>query len=77
MMSISIKKCLTLFFQLPNPRKIYQTAGEFIRHQQAKQQYDYNRHHQVSTNIKPGQKVLLKNQRREDRKVGNFFIQMA
>ena len=66
-----------LFFQLPDPRKIHQTADEFIRHQQAKQQYDYNGRHQVSNNIKPGQKVLLKNQRRKDRKVGNFFIQMA
>ena len=37
-----------------------------------KQRCDYNRHNQVPNKIKVGQKVLLKNQRRMDRKVGNF-----
>ena len=31
--SSHVKKCLMLFFQLPDPRKIHQTADEFIRHQ--------------------------------------------
>ena len=50
---------------------IHQTAGEDIRHKK-KQRRDYNRHHQVPNKIKVGQKLLLENQRRMDRKSGKF-----
>ena len=49
---------------------IHHTAGENICSAQEKQRRDYNWHHQVPNKIKVGQKVLLKNQRRVDRKGG-------
>ena len=52
--------------------EIHQNAGENIQSAQNKQQRDYNRRHQVPNTIKVGQKVLLKNQKREDRKGGKF-----
>ena len=49
---------------------LHQTAGENICSTQEKQHRDYSRRHQVPNKIKVGQKVLLKNQRRMDRKGG-------
>ena len=51
---------------------IHQTAGENICSAQEKQCHDYNRRYQVPNKIKVGQKVLLKNQIRMDRKCGKF-----
>ena len=51
---------------------MYQITGENICSAQEKQRRDYNRCHQVSNKIKVGQKVLLKNQRRMDRKGGKL-----
>ena len=51
---------------------IHQTDGESICWAQEKQRRDYNWHHQVPNKIKVGQKVLLKNHRRMDRKCGKF-----
>ena len=50
---------------------IRQIAGENICWAQKKCR-GYNRHHQVLKKIKVGEKVLLKNQRRIDRKGGKF-----
>ena len=50
----------------------HETAGENICSAQEKQRRDQNRHHKVPNSIKVGQKGLLKNQRRIDRKVGKF-----
>ena len=49
---------------------IYQAAGENICSAQEKQRRDYNRRHQVPNKIKVGEKVLLKNKKRMDRKGG-------
>ena len=51
---------------------IHKTAGENICSAQEKQRRDYNRRRQVPNKIKVAQKVLLKNQRRFDRKGGKF-----
>ena len=48
--------------------KLHQTGGKNVRHIQVKQQRDYNRRHQVPNNIKTQQKVLLKKQKRGERK---------
>ena len=52
--------------------KVHQTGGKNVRHTQVTQQRDYNRRHQVSNNIKAGQKVILKKQDREESKWGKF-----
>ena len=52
--------------------EVYQVAGENILCAQEKQQRNYNRRHTVPKTIKIDQSVLLKNQRREDRKGGKF-----
>ena len=51
---------------------IHQTAGENIKAAQKKQKRDYDRRHQVPNVIRVGDRVLLKNQKREDRKGGKF-----
>ena len=51
---------------------IHQTASKSICSAQEKQRHDYNRRHQVPSKIKAGQKVLLKNQGRMDKKGGKF-----
>ena len=51
---------------------IHQTAGENICSTQEKQRRDYNRRHQVLNKIKMGQKVLLKDQKRMNRKGGKL-----
>ena len=51
---------------------IHQTDGENICSAQEKQNRYYNRRHKVPNKIKVGQKVLLKNQRRVDRKRSKF-----
>ena len=55
---------------------MHQTTIENIRHAQAKQQRDYIRLHQVNNNIKVDQKVLLKNQKRDDRQSGKFSFEL-
>ena len=52
--------------------KVHQTGSKNVRHTQVKQQRDYNQRHLVSNNIKTRQKVLLKKQKREERKWGKF-----
>ena len=51
---------------------MHQTTGENICSAQEKQRRDYNRRYQVPNKIKMGQKVLLKNQRRMNRKGSKF-----
>ena len=51
---------------------IHQTAGENIKAAQKKQKRDYDRRHQVPNVIRVGERVLLKNLKREDRKGGKF-----
>ena len=53
-------------------KTIQQEVSQNIQSAQKKQQRDYNRRHHVPNVLKIGQKVLLKNQKREDRKDGNF-----
>ena len=52
--------------------KVHQTGSKNVRHTQVKQQRDYNQRHLVFNNIKTRQKVLLKKQKREERKWGKF-----
>ena len=52
--------------------KVHKSAGENIQSAQKRQQLNYNRRHQVPNIVKVGEKVLIKNQRREDRKGGKF-----
>ena len=48
-------------------------ASQNIKKAQAKHQKDYNNHHStISTTLLIGSKVLLQNQRRQDRKGGKF-----
>ena len=51
---------------------IHQAAGESICLAQETERHDYNRHHQVPNKIKGGQKVLLKNQRKMNKKDAKF-----
>ena len=48
---------------------IHQTAGENIYSAQEKQRRDYNRRCQMLNKINVGEKVLLQNQRRMNRKM--------
>ena len=52
---------------------IYHTAGENNCSAQKKPRRDHNRCHQVPIRVQVGQKVLLKNQRRMNRKCGKRF----
>ena len=51
---------------------IHQTAGEDICLAQEKQHRDYNRRLQLPNRIQVSQKMVLKNERRMDRKGGKF-----
>ena len=51
---------------------IHQAAGESICLAPEKERHDYNRHHQVLNKITVGQKVLLKNQRKMNKKDAKF-----
>ena len=53
-------------------KKLHNEASENILQAQKKQRQDYNRRHQVPNSITVGQKVLLLNQKRMDRKGGKF-----
>ena len=70
--TLSPKKRGTLTTAISMRASIHQTAGENICSSQEKQPRDDNRHHQEPSKIKVGQIVLLKNQRRIDRKGGKF-----
>ena len=52
--------------------KVHQTVGKNIISAQDQQRRDYNRRHQEPNKIKVDQKILLNNQKREDRKGGKF-----
>ena len=54
--------------------KVHKDVGENIQSAQKKQQRDYNRRHELPNVVKVGQKVLLKNQKREDRKGGKKWL---
>ena len=51
---------------------IHEAAGRNIKKAQEKQKRDYVRRHLSSTKVKAGDKALLRNKRRHDRKGGKF-----
>ena len=51
---------------------IHEAAGRNIKKAQEKQKRDFDCRHLSSTNVKVGDRVLLKNKRRHDRKGGKF-----
>ena len=51
---------------------IHKAAERNIKKAQGKQQGDFDRQHLSSTNVKVGDRVLLENKRRHDKKGGKF-----
>ena len=51
---------------------IHEAAGRNMKKSQEKQKHDFDRRHLSSTNVKVGDRLLLENKRRHDRKGGRF-----
>ena len=54
---------------------IHETAGRNIKKAQEKQKRDFDRLHLSSTNVKVGDRVLLEDKRRHDRKGGKSCLE--
>ena len=69
-----VKTFETILSQAKSIREeVYEVAGANIVKAQTKQPRDYNRrHHQLPNSLNINDKVLLKNQKRKDRKGGKF-----
>src|SRR5207248_10103056 len=52
--------------------KVHDTAHDTIQEAQKRQRRDYNKRHQPTHTLKPGDHVLLRNLKRDDRKGGKY-----